>query len=184
MNFEIAQPYWQKWWFVLFVILLIGSIVSLFFAFRIKIIHRENNLEQEKAQLEIDLRSSQLSALKVQMNPHFIFNALNSIQDYILTNEKRLANTYLGKFSDLMRLYLEMSNKKNISLEEEIKALELYLELESLRFEDSFEYELKVSPELQTYDMMIPSMILSKVSLTPMEMGMPIISTPIVTMTT
>lgn len=160
VNFEIAQPYWQKWWFVLFVILLIGSIVSLFFAFRIKIIHRENNLEQEKAQLEIDLRSSQLSALKVQMNPHFIFNALNSIQDYILTNEKRLANTYLGKFSDLMRLYLEMSNKKNISLEEEIKALELYLELESLRFEDSFEYELKVSPELQTYDMMIPSMII------------------------
>ena len=106
------------------------------------------------------MRSSQLSALKVQMNPHFIFNALNSIQEYILTNEKKLANSFLGKFSDLMRLYLDMSNKKSVSLAEEIKAMQLYLELEAMRFEDSFEFNLHVDENLHTDDIQIPPMII------------------------
>lgn len=163
----IDAPYWQKWWFyVLSALVLIGA-VSLLFMLRINIIRKRNALERKNVRLELekniiekDLRSSQLSALKVQMNPHFIFNALNSIQEYILTNEKKLANSFLGKFSDLMRLYLDMSNKKSVSLAEEIKAMQLYLELEAMRFEDSFEFNLHVDENLHTDDIQIPPMII------------------------
>ncbi len=156
----IAAPYWQTWWFVSLAAMALILVVSLLFLYRIKIISNRNKLERERAKLAIDLRASQLSALKIQMNPHFIFNALNSIQEYILTNEKKLANSYLGKFSDLMRLYLDMSNKKSISLDEEIKAMQLYLELEAMRFEEKFNYSLQVAPDLQAEHIMIPPMII------------------------
>lgn len=156
----IAAPYWQTWWFMTLAAIALIMAVSLLFLYRIKIISNRNKLERERARLAIDLRASQLSALKIQMNPHFIFNALNSIQEYILTNEKKLANSYLGKFSDLMRLYLDMSNKKSISLDEEIKAMQLYLELEAMRFEEKFNYSLQVADDLQTEHIMIPPMII------------------------
>ncbi|MES2655883.1 MAG: histidine kinase [Bacteroidota bacterium] len=156
----IAAPYWQTWWFVSLAAMALILVVSLLFLYRIKIISNRNKLERERAKLAIDLRASQLSALKIQMNPHFIFNALNSIQEYILTNEKKLANSYLGKFSDLMRLYLDMSNKKSISLDEEIKAMQLYLELEAMRFEEKFNYSLQVAYDLQIEHIMIPPMII------------------------
>ncbi len=159
-EFYIDAPYWLSWWFILLLALLLIIVVSAVFLLRINIMRRRSKLEYEKTKLELELRASQLSALKVQMNPHFIFNALNSIQEYILTNEKKLANSYLGKFSDLMRLYLDMSNKRSISLEEEIKAMKLYLELESMRFEENFSYQLTVSPELQMDEIMIPPMII------------------------
>lgn len=160
VSFNIRAPYWQRWWFVIMMALLFTALISLSFIIRIRIIRRRNKLETDKAKLEAELRSSQLSALKVQMNPHFIFNALNSIQEYILTNEKKLANSYLGKFSDLMRLYLDMSNKNSVSLEEEIKAMRLYLDLEAMRFEEKFTYELHVSEELEGDEICIPAMII------------------------
>jgi hypothetical protein len=167
LSFSIKNPYWQTWWF--YAIIAFGAILilTLLFYLRIQFINRRNllqrknvELELEKSNIEKELRTSQLSALKVQMNPHFIFNALNSIQEYILTNEKKLANSYLGKFSDLMRLYLDMSNKQSISLDEEIKALKLYLELEAMRFEDNFIYELSVDENLSADEVMIPPMII------------------------
>lgn len=160
VRFTISTPYWQKWWFVTLVVLVAFSLVSAGFIFRIKLLSKRSKLEREKSKLEVALRSSQLAALKVQMNPHFIFNALNSIQEYILTNEKKLANSYLGKFSDLMRLYLDMSNQTSITLAEEIKAMELYLELEAMRFEENFNYTLMVSPQLKTDEIKIPAMII------------------------
>lgn len=159
-SFTIQAPYWQQWWFYLIIIASITAVVGLLFQYRIHLISKRNKLEREKSKLEIELRTSQLSALKVQMNPHFIFNALNSIQEYILTNEKKLANSYLGKFSDLMRLYLDMSNKRSISLEEEIKAMKLYLELEAMRFEENFSYTLTVDPKLSIDEITIPPMII------------------------
>ena len=159
-TFIISTPYWQKGWFIALALLLAFGLVSLGFIIRIKVINKRSKLEREKNKLEVALRSSQLAALKVQMNPHFIFNALNSIQEFILTNEKKLANSYLGKFSDLMRLYLDMSNKISITLSEEIRAMELYLELEAMRFEENFNYTLTVSPQLKTDDIKIPAMII------------------------
>lgn len=167
VSFYIDAPYWQKWWFITLIALLLVGVVSFIFLLRISIISKRNTLERKNVKLELekniiekDLRTSQLSALKVQMNPHFIFNALNSIQEYILTNEKKLANSFLGKFSDLMRLYLDMSNKKSVSLEEEIKAMKLYLELEAMRFEESFEFQLYVDESLHTEEIQIPPMII------------------------
>ena len=83
-----------------------------------------------------------LTALRSQMNPHFIFNALNSVQEYIVTNEKKLAGKYLGKFADLMRMYLKHSQTKLISVQEEIDALSIYLELEKVRFNETLAYSI------------------------------------------
>ncbi|MCU0442557.1 MAG: histidine kinase [Bacteroidia bacterium] len=159
-NFAIATPYWQRWWFIALLLLSIIVFVSFVFLLRMKQIAKRNKLQSDKKELEMALRTSQLSALKVQMNPHFIFNALNSIQEYILTNEKKLANSYLGKFSDLMRIYLDMSNQTQVLLSAELKAMRLYLELEAMRFEDNFEYNLHVSEQLAPDEIQIPAMII------------------------
>ena len=167
ISFSIAQPYWQKWWFYLIIVFLIAAITSLFFIFRIKLLRKNVQIENErnrvaleKSKIEQELRSSQLSMLKVQLNPHFIFNALNSIQDFILLNEGKLANRYLGKFADLMRITLDMSNQNLVSLEDEIKALELYLELEGLRFEDSFTYSLEIDKSVRPKNIEIPALLI------------------------
>ena len=121
------------------------------------------NLELEKTQKKLELekqfRASELKALRSQMNPHFVFNALNSIQDYIMSNERKLAGKYLGKFADLMRIYLEHSQMKVVSLREEIDALKLYLELEKLRFEDSLDYEIHISDQLDE-ETPLPSLLI------------------------
>jgi LytS/YehU family sensor histidine kinase len=94
------------------------------------------------------------------MNPHFIFNALNSIQEFILTNEKKLANTYLGKFSDLMRITLDLSQEEYVPLNEELKALNLYLELENLRFSNEIDYAIDTGNITSPGSMLIPPMLL------------------------
>ena len=94
------------------------------------------------------------------MNPHFMFNALNSIQEFILTNDKRQANMYMGKFADLMRMTLDMSNKSLVRLFDEIKILKLYLELEALRFEEHFSTSIKVAENINTADIQLPAMLI------------------------
>ncbi|HNN31254.1 MAG TPA: histidine kinase, partial [Chitinophagaceae bacterium] len=116
--------------------------------------------ELKKSKLQEEARQSQLASLKAQMNPHFMFNALNSIQEYILLSDKRLANMYLGKFADLMRLILDQSNKEIISLEEELKILNLYLELEALRFEENFEYIIQKENIEDEAEINIPAMLI------------------------
>lgn len=160
IQFDIAVPFWKTWWFASLVISSFLGLVVLLYRYQVDSIQKRNLLEREKSNLQIALRSSQLSALKSQMNPHFIFNALNSIQDYILTNEKRLANSYLGKFSDLMRLYLDMSNKSMVDFSEELKALRLYLELEAMRFEDSFTYRIDVDTLVSVEEIQVPPMLI------------------------
>ena len=131
------------------LITLIIAIASFFLYKRLKII-RQQKVELDNAYVLLEeskkneLTYSNLKALQSQMNPHFIFNALNSIQDYIIHNEKKLARVYLVKFSRLIRIYLEHSQKDKISLDEEIKALSLYLELEQNRFEDEFFFEINI----------------------------------------
>ncbi len=129
VKIKIRNPFYKEWWFMLFITLLVIVTIAFYYSKKLK--------EKEK---EKELVFLKLENLRSQMNPHFVFNALNSIQDYILLNKKNVAGDYLGKFADLMRMYLYHSTKAFISLEEEIEALEQYLELEKLRFEDSFEY--------------------------------------------
>ncbi|WP_229211989.1 histidine kinase [Dyadobacter arcticus] len=118
--------------------------------------------KQELMVLEIQkmLAESQLMALRAQMNPHFVFNCLNSIQECIVTRKYAEASKYLNKFSKLFRLVLNNSGKKLVSLEEERLVLELYLELELMRFEQSFSYQIVLDPRLDENQILLPSMLL------------------------
>lgn len=122
--------------------------------------HTNLELEETKKRLELEqqFRASELKALRSQMNPHFVFNALNSIQEYIITNEKKLAGKYLGKFADLMRVYLNHSQEKSVTIGEELNAINLYLELEKLRFENSLTYSVTVSKDVD-HNYLIPSFL-------------------------
>jgi putative methionine-R-sulfoxide reductase with GAF domain len=116
--------------------------------------------EVEVLKLNKDLATSQLTTLRAQMNPHFIFNALNSIQQYVLQGNVVEANKYLSKFSKLQREVLNHSDQNFISLEKELEVLNLYLELEQLRFERNFVYEIKMNAAIDADEIKIPPMII------------------------
>ena len=147
------------------IIAILILIASLFFFGRLherkkaELVTIELRETQKRLALEKQYRESELKALKSQMNPHFIFNALNSIQEYIVLNKKNEASDYLGKFADLIRTYLSHSDSGVISLQEEIDSLKMYLDLEQLRFEDTLEYSLKVSGKLKSEGIYIPTML-------------------------
>lgn len=140
-------------------------LTSLFYFSRLKVkrkaelITLELKETQKRLALEKQYKDSELKALKAQMNPHFIFNALNSIQEYILMNQKNLASDYLGKFASLIRNYLHFSDTGFISVKEEVKNLNLYLDLEKLRFEDDLTYIISVEDNLNADVLHIPTMI-------------------------
>jgi tetratricopeptide (TPR) repeat protein len=98
--------------------------------------------------------------LRQQMNPHFIFNTLNSIQYYMYQNDKLATNNYLTKFSSLMRKVLENSQHTSIPLRDELEALELYLELEKIRFKEKFDYKIRIDEEIDTILYKVPTMLI------------------------
>ncbi|MFM9910561.1 MAG: two-component regulator propeller domain-containing protein [Chitinophagaceae bacterium] len=114
----------------------------------------------EVLQLNKDLATSQLTALRAQMNPHFIFNALNSVQQYILQGNVDEANRYLSKFSKLQRDILNNSDQPFITLEKEKEILELYLQLEQLRFKDTFHYSIVIEEQIEPTEVKIPPMLI------------------------
>lgn len=147
---------------IVFVLLTLTGVL-LYRQRKLKEFQRITNLELEEAQKRLEVekqfRASELKALRSQMNPHFVFNALNSIQEYIMTNERKLAGKYLGKFADLMRIYLDHSRKSTVTVSEEVEALSLYLELEKLRFEDSLHYKIDLDEDVDI-SAPIPSILL------------------------
>ncbi len=116
--------------------------------------------KQKEAELKSQVSETEMKALRAQMNPHFIFNSLNSISDYIARNNTKVADEYLSKFAKLMRLILENSEKKEVSLAEDIKALELYMQLESMRMNNKFTYEIRVDDAIDKENTLIPPLIL------------------------
>lgn len=118
--------------------------------------------EKEIKLLEINkmLAESQLMALRAQMNPHFVFNCLNSIQECIVTEKYTEASKYLNKFSKLFRMVLNNSGRNLVTIQEEMEVLELYLQLEQMRFEQSFSYKISIDEDLETEEILIPSMLL------------------------
>lgn len=154
----------QKNYLILGVIglMLVASFAGFLLFTRYKI-KQENKLLAAKVsavEFEKDKTRMELTALKSQMNPHFIFNALNSIQEFIILNDKKKANQFMGKYADLVRSTLNMSDKESITIDEEIKSLELYLELEKLRFEDNFSYDVSVSHVLLNNHYRLPAMLI------------------------
>ena len=152
-HFNVIPPFWKTSWFIfgmlLFAMLLSVLIIYLFYRNR-----------QRKLRLERKMYESEIMALKAQMNPHFIFNCLSSIQHYILRADTKNANLYLHKFSMLIRNILEFSSASDISLEEELKLLDGYLELEKLRMGDRMQYHIRVGETIRPAGIRIPSMII------------------------
>jgi tetratricopeptide (TPR) repeat protein len=118
--------------------------------------------EEKRRLSELNMKISELTQanLRQQMNPHFIFNTLNSIQYYMFQHDKLATNEYLTKFSSLMRKVLENSQNTAVFLRDELDALTLYLELESLRFKDKFQYEIKVDDEIDPLLYKVPTMLI------------------------
>jgi len=131
-----------------------------YFSWRIMTLRKIQKETLEKEAINKQLIASQLENLRSQMNPHFIFNALNSIQDYIIQNEQSLARRFLVKFSELIRMYLEHSQVDTITVSEEMEALKLYLELEKERFEDNFLYKITTQDNLANSTLKIPTFLI------------------------
>uniref|UniRef100_UPI004048D6F3 sensor histidine kinase n=1 Tax=Flavobacterium sp. TaxID=239 RepID=UPI004048D6F3 len=160
IQFEIKKPFWLKPLFLIGFGLLFLGLIYMYYKWQIRKIEYKNKLQLEKINLEKNLNQSKLKAIKSQMNPHFFYNALNTIQSFILSNDKKQAVNYLSKFSNLTRTILEMTEKETISIAEEIKTLSLYLDIEKARFEEDFSYQILVNEAIDTENIKIPTMLL------------------------
>lgn len=157
ITFIVQSHYWNSIWFYVFISFI--AIVVLVFAILIRIKSIKQK-EEEKTRLNKMLSELELTALKAQMNPHFIFNSLGSIQNLINRDKKTEANIYLSKFAKLLRLTLDNSDKKEIPLADEINMLELYLGLEALRFNNQFEFKINLADNVDIYENKIPTLII------------------------
>ncbi len=149
-TFSIAKPFYSEWWFITLCVGIFLTCVYFIYRWRL-------NIQNKKAQQINELNESKLTAIKSQMNPHFIFNSLNSIQDLILKGDVEHSYSYISTFSDLVRRTLNYSDKDFISFEEEIQLLQLYLSLEGLRFKKDFSYNLETN---HIVDIEIPPMLI------------------------
>lgn len=153
LHFEVKKPFWLQWWFLFLEFLV--------FCFVLYMVNKAAVLRTKKRQeIKEQLALSQLTALRSQMNPHFMFNVLNSVQGLIYSNQKSKASDFLGKFSDLMRKILDASDKKEISVAKEFEMLDLYISLEKSRFEGDFAYEIRLPETIDLKQYTIPSMII------------------------
>jgi two-component sensor histidine kinase len=153
VKFAIHRPFWLQWWFGFMVAALV--VVSTFLLVRRqqRKITQENRIARQMAELE-------LKAIRLQMNPHFIFNCLNSIQLFYLKGEMEAAQQYMGAFSALIRMTLNLSRKNFISLEEEIQYLETYLGLEKMRFGSRLDFQIMHDPQLPPAATELPPLLL------------------------
>jgi len=154
---QIRNKLTETFAFRFFLIAGILGMSYLFYSYRKRQIQREaeiaGNYQKQIAEL-------QLNALQSQMNPHFIFNSINSINYYIIKNDRDQASNYLAKFSRLIRQILENSKSKLITLEQELEAINLYLEIEQLRFEGKFSFEIEIDDQVQLSSIQIPPLII------------------------
>ncbi|MBS1510914.1 MAG: histidine kinase [Bacteroidetes bacterium] len=155
--FSIAAPFWRTLWFYILMCALAIVLVIVILNRRNKIVrrHLEEKNKQNKQFAELEQQ-----ALQAQMNPHFIFNCLNAIQQYIVTNNTEKANEYLTGFAALIRQTLDNSQEKNISVAEEVQYLTRYLEMEQMRFGDKFRFSITVGQNIQADFVEIPAMLL------------------------
>jgi len=157
-EFSITPPYYLTWWFFTLCGLILVAI--LFWIYRARILKEEEKRANLQLKFQSKLMELESQSLNSSMNRHFIFNALNSIQYYINLQDRRSANRYLTSFAKLIRKNLDSSQENETSLKDEIERLELYLDLEKMRFQGRFDYEVITEPGLQTESVFIPAMML------------------------
>lgn len=155
--FSIEKELWQKPWFQVLVAVISGLLIWFLLSWRIRVIR---NQESEKNNIRKKIASLEQLALKSQMNPHFIFNSLNSIQHYVLDKDIEGANRFITGFSRLIRQTLDISTRHEITLAEEVSYLSTYLQLEKIRLENKFSFEVTTDPSLNPEASFLPPMIL------------------------
>jgi ligand-binding sensor domain-containing protein/two-component sensor histidine kinase len=151
-SFSITAPWWQTWWFMTIAFFLLVGLLTYFVRRRIQVISREANLKQKIAEAE-------MMGLRAQMNPHFIFNSLNSIREMILHNENKEASHFLSKFAHLIRITLNQSGQSFISLRNTIDYLHRYVEMEQVRNAD-FTCRILADDELDMDETVLPPMLI------------------------
>jgi len=142
---------------ITFAVILLCSGIAIFFFYKRK---RDADEARKEAELKAQVAETEMKVLRAQMNPHFIFNSLNSISYYISKNELMAADKYLSKFTDLMRLILENSEHKEVTLKDDLDALEWYIQLEELRMSQRFTHTIVVSGDIDKESTMVPPLIL------------------------
>lgn len=156
VQIKVNGIFWETTTFKILLGLILLSIVSyiLFLRFRNVLLMKDT---QRK---ELEKQSALLQSLNTQMNPHFLYNSLNSINHFIVTNEERKANEYLSDFANLMRKVLNNSKYDKISLADELECIDLYVKLEQLRMSNGFTFNKKIDPSLDIFDIYIPFLII------------------------
>ena len=152
-SFIIKPAWWQTWWLKSIVLFLIAASIYIFYRSKVKRIKHEFDMVQRQASL-------QLTAMRAQMNPHFIFNVMNSIRNYMQNHDMKSAEKYLTSFSKLVRYVLDNSEVQEITLEEELNALRNYTELEMQRFENGFEFNIVIENGIVLSETYLLSLVL------------------------
>ncbi|MEZ5045548.1 MAG: histidine kinase [Chitinophagaceae bacterium] len=157
LKIHIATPFYKTWWFILISLVSISMLI--FYILK----SREKQLK-EKERIKLDytkeLANVEMKALRAQINPHFLFNSLNSINNFILKNDTKNASRYLIKFSQLVRNILNHSSSNYISLDEELNTVQLYMVIEGMRFSNQFSYDINIDEDVNTSNIRIPSLLL------------------------
>jgi len=166
-DFAIPAAWYELWYIRLLALTLVVAVVVL--VFRIRLAYLRNQLKVSQLESEAALKTStferkalelQLQALSAQMNPHFVFNCLNAIQECIVNGENSTAQTYLSRFAKLLRLVLENQQHSAISLQDELATLEIYLKLEQLRFANDFSWNIIFDQDVDTEEIILPPLLL------------------------
>jgi ligand-binding sensor domain-containing protein len=157
LRLTIIAPFYRTWWFLSLMFLLIGSLAYGLYQFRVQQIRDKEML---KTTLNKRISEVKMEALRAQMNPHFIFNSLSSINLFILKNEAEAASLYLNKFSRLIRQVLDHSRSETITLAEDLETLTLYVEMEKVRFGKQFNYSFDIDNQLDTNAIVIPPLLI------------------------
>lgn len=152
ISFHISKSFYLKPWFIVTILLALLGLLFYYLRFR--------NLQVARSK---ELITSNIKALKNQMNPHFIFNSLNSIQYFIATDQKREANVFLAKLSDLVRNVLNTTNQSSISLDDELRRIEDYVQLEQMRLANSFVFRIENFQKLDTRKFSVPPMLVQPI---------------------
>lgn len=155
----VSPPWWQTWWAYSIYVIVILLIIALLF----RLYTASLREKKKKAELQQKISETEMKALRSQMNPHFIFNALQSIQTFLMAHKPDDANAYLLKFSKLIRLVLENSQLSGVSLKDDMRALELYMQLESIRLTYPFTFKFHVDEAIDVEETTVPSLILQPV---------------------
>lgn len=153
----VTPPFWQTWWFWIIIVSGVGLLVGLILWWRIRTVKKR---EREKFAYEKQIMELEAKALRAQMNPHFIFNCLNSIKSLIQQHDEVKSVSYLTTFSKLIRNLFNSADKKEISLYDEIETCKLYLQLEAMRFDTKFSYAVHVDENIDLKSIQVPALII------------------------